>query len=196
VSGDVLSGCVVRGVIQQEQKRTHVHCDCCDSPKCNGVQLREALPPTDPSPDWLRIARMEGRAEFAQILIDQSPDDFANTYIGSHAIGDTGDYSEHWEEHKLAELFEVNEPVKSYIERIDGCYWSMHNEVDNLRAELAREKDRLDWLDTNKNAVQWSAQSGFIFWPAGDSLVSGTTLRDVIDRAREIEAGKRHEETK
>jgi hypothetical protein len=195
VSGEIRSACVVRDVIARETKRTHIHCEGCDSPKCSGVQAREALPPTDPSPEWVRAARMEGRAEFAQILIDQSPDDFANTYIGSHPIGDTGDYGEHWEEHKLAELFEVNEPVKSYIERIDGCYWSMQNEVENLRLELAREKARLDWLEANKNAVQWSAQSGFIFWPAGDSLVSGKTLVEVIDKAREIEADRR-EETK
>jgi hypothetical protein len=195
MSGEIRSACVVRDVIARETKRTHIHCDCCDSPTCNGIQARDALPPTDPSPEWVRAARMEGRAEFAQILIDQSPDDFANTYIGSHPIADTGDYGEHWEEQKLAALFEVDEPVKSYIERVDGCYWLMQNEVENLRAELAREKGRLDWLEANKNAVQWSTQSGFIHWPAGDSLVSGKTLREVIDRSCEIEASRR-EETK
>ena len=135
---------------------------------------------------------MEGRAEFAQILIDQSPDDFANTYIGSHAIGDTGDYGEHWEEQKLAALFEVDEPVKSYIERVDGCYWSMQNEVENLRAELAREKARLDWLEARRSPVQSSLNS-FCYWPAGDTPITGKTIREVVDRAMEIEAD---EETK
>lgn len=188
----VRSGCVVRDVIAQDEK-THIHCPNCDLIDCSGIELREALPAKDPAPEWLRRARMEGRAEFLAVLLDTNPESFANDNIGSHAIGDTGDYGEHWETQKLAEMFEVDEPSQSYIERIEGAYWSQQNTIDELKDErdrLLRDADRLNWLDANGNGVQWTANSGFVYWPAGEPMVSGKTLREVIDRAREIEAAK------
>lgn len=170
MSGAVRSGCIVRDVIAQEQQRTHIHCDSCELIGCNGIALREAMPAKDPSPDWVRQARMEGRAEFVSMLVEMDPEMFVNEYIGSHAIGDTGDYGEHWERHKIAELFEVNEPALSLIERVDGAYWSQQNEIGNLKDQIKQLKEdaaRLDWLEKNPN-IQRAA---------------GKTLRETIDKA-------------
>ena len=118
---------------------SHIHCGNCAAEKCDGVAVA-AQPPRDPSPEWLLLARAEGRAEFLAILLNESPEGFGETdeYIGSHAIADTGDYGSHWNEANLRELFQVDELTYSYLDNLASTYWSQQAEIESLTERLAR----------------------------------------------------------
>ncbi len=159
---------------------THVHCEECCSPHCYGIQAREALPAKEPSPEWMQRARLEGRAEFVELLLRESAESFCDEYTTSHPIADTGDFGVEWDRHKLADLFEVNENAASLIDRVDGAYWSQQAAID----DLILDRGRLEWLQAHPNAIQHSNASGFCYWPAGrGAMISGKSLREVIDRA-------------
>lgn len=98
----------------------------------------DPVPPKDPSPEWILKARAEGRAEFLAILLEESAEDFDHEYMGSHSIGCTGDYGTHWEERKLRETFAVDDATYSYIDRINGNWWSQQHEIETLQEQLQR----------------------------------------------------------
>lgn len=117
--------------------RSGIHCDSCDRPSCAGIQDHGAWPRREPSPEWVQHARMEGRAEFLNTLMEMNPEEFANEYIGEHSNGEAGDYDQHWEQHKLAALFEVNESERSLIDRLQATYWEQQAAIDQLEQKQA-----------------------------------------------------------
>lgn len=77
--------------------------------------------------------RRAGRAEALAILLQHGAENIGD-FIGSHPIGDTGDYGEHWDEPKLRELLDVtgDDPTLSLIDRLEGIYWDHVAEIDAL----------------------------------------------------------------
>jgi hypothetical protein len=98
----------------------------------------DPVPPKEPTPEWMLKARAEGRAEFLAILLGESAEDFPNDYTGSHSIGCTGDYGVHWEVEKLRASFVVDDATYSYIDTINGNWWSQQHEIETLRDQLER----------------------------------------------------------
>lgn len=77
--------------------------------------------------------RRAGRAEALAILLAHGAENISDV-IGSHAICDTGDHGEHWDEPKLRELLDVtaDDPTLSLIDRLEGMYWDHVAEIDAL----------------------------------------------------------------
>jgi hypothetical protein len=100
----------------------------------------DPVPPKDPTPEWVLKARAEGRAEFLAILLGESAEDFANDYTGTHSIGCTGDYGVHWEVEKLRASFVVDDETYSYIDTINGNWWSQQHQIETLQEELEELK--------------------------------------------------------
>lgn len=120
---------------------SHIHCETCEGQNCPGIQVRQALPQTDPSSEAVRRARGEGRAEAFELLTGVSAEDFGQgeTYIGEHAIADSGDYESHWNEDALRELFHINEPDYSLIDQLEAGYWTQQAFIDGLQIQLNGE---------------------------------------------------------
>lgn len=116
---------------------SHVHCEACAHHECPGVQTREALPLAGTAPEQVRRIRMEGRNEALELLTATSAETFTETYIGSHAIADTGDYDAHWETDKLRELLEISDYPYSVIDRLQCAYWTQQAFIDNLQVQLS-----------------------------------------------------------
>lgn len=89
--------------------------------------------------DSMREARMLGRQEALKIIVETDPDGFCDDCIGSHAIGDTGDYSSHWEVEKLAKLLDANE-VSSLIERLDSSCFDLFVKANQLEMDIEKLK--------------------------------------------------------
>lgn len=95
-------------------------------------------PPKDPTPEWVLKARAEGRAEFLAILLGEGAEDFCNDYVTSHPIADTGDYGSAWDLEKLRATFAVDDATYSYIDNVNGEWWSQQHEIETLRDQLQR----------------------------------------------------------
>lgn len=88
----------------------------------------ENLKMTEEQSEWRRF----GRSEALHILLSTHPDDL-DAYIGSHSIGDTGDYDSHWLPAELRELFDCDSP-HSILDRLENNW---HREW--WRATVARD---------------------------------------------------------
>jgi hypothetical protein len=120
---------------------SHVHCETCETENCPGIRVREALPTDGPTPDVIVHARAEGRAEALELIKGVDAETFAegDTYIGSHAIADTGDYGAHWNDDKLRELLQVDDTAFSMIDALAATYWTQQAYIDGLQVQLNGE---------------------------------------------------------
>jgi hypothetical protein len=168
----------------------------------------DPVPPKEPTPEWVLKARAEGRAEFLSILLGESAEDFANDYTGTHSIGCTGDYGVHWEVEKLRASFVVDDATYSYIDTINGNWWSQQHQIETLQEELEELKRasqpptvnedsaRLDFLDSQRKwgdcFMAQDLDSGDVYvrpwrsqnqarWPA---RIVASDIRTAIDLAR------------
>jgi len=98
-------------------------------------------PPREPTPEWLVRARAQGRAEAFELLQGLDAATFTDTYIGEHAIADTGDYDAHWNLVELRQALRVDDDTYSLIEASDAAYWEQQAELLDLKARRAEETD-------------------------------------------------------
>lgn len=179
---------------------SHVHCEECESIGCAGIRVREALPLSGPSPEAIRQARADGRAEALELLKGQDAALFESVYIGSHAIADTGDYDSHWNEEPLRALFKLDEPLFSVIDSLEATYWTQQAFIDNLQVQLsnewlpigAAEKDGrwiLGWFEYSLYdrepqpwvaAVRWSGSDLQLWSMPGIGGLQPTCFRSIV----------------
>lgn len=148
-----------RAAHETAARKTHVHCHCGHSLDCQGIQIPEALPSKDPSPEWVLKARAQGRAEALELITSQGPESFMDDCIGEHAIADTGDYDTHWNTQELRKLLKVDDEASSLIDRADCAYWSQQAEIDNLKDELKRRPTEDTSTSREILALRWLAES-------------------------------------
>lgn len=105
-------------------------------------------PLLETSPEWQQ-ARMLGRREALDIILEQNAEDFPDEFQQSRPLADTGDYITYWNEDKLTELLDAKNP-SSLIEHLDASFWKHAYEIgelkcerDEARAELADIRQRL-----------------------------------------------------
>lgn len=131
---------------------------------CDGSPMHERQPAAaemiESSPDWQR-ARMLGRREALNIILEQNAEDFPDEFQRSCPIGDTGDFRAEWKEDKLAKLLDAEEP-SSLIERLDDLSWKQAAEISELRrerdeahAELAAMREA---VAVTTALAEWSAR--------------------------------------
>lgn len=70
--------------------------------------------------------RAKGRAEAYAMIYNLSVDTFCERFVGSHAVGDTGDYEEHWDGKALREFL-----------RCDDAAWRLTDEAEGMIYERA-----------------------------------------------------------
>lgn len=87
------------------------------------------------SASLIAYARQLGRQEAARTLLERNPEDFCDEFMGSHAIGDTGDYSTHWKEDKVRKLLGA-EDVNNLVEHLDNLTFEQHVENYELQHQL------------------------------------------------------------
>jgi hypothetical protein len=106
-----------------------------------GAGETSTRPPREPTPEWLVRARAQGRAEAFELLQGLDAATFTDTYIGEHAIADTGDYDAHWNLVELRQALRVDDDSYSLIEASDAAYWEQQAELLDLKARGAQETD-------------------------------------------------------
>lgn len=120
--------------------------------------LRTREPLTESSPDWQR-ARMLGRREALNIILEQNAEDFPDEFQRSCPIGDTGDFRAEWREDKLAKLLDAEDP-SSLIEHLAGIRWEQATEIIELNAQIAamcraikEAQGLIQWLTNNSTGL-------------------------------------------
>lgn len=94
------------------------------------------------SPAW-QAARLLGRQEVLYKLQHVDPDVFCDAHIGSHAIGDTGDYANHWDMEKLSKFFDIG-VHDSVLEKLSGLYWENCVALTYAQMERRNSEDPSD----------------------------------------------------
>lgn len=120
---------------------SHVHCVGCNRTSCEGIRHRDALPATGPSPEAIRRARAEGRAEAFNLLIAQDAETFCeeDKYLSPYALGDTGDYGVQWNDAAVRELLRVDDVAFSEIDQLEASYWTQQGFITGLQIQLSEE---------------------------------------------------------
>jgi len=133
---------------------SHVHCQCCGTPDCPGVRVRQALPAEGPSPEQILQARAEGRSEALEILTALNAEKFADgdgDYITSISIADTGDYDIVWNTDKLRELFKIKDYPESLVDRLESIYWTQQAYIDSLQMQIVGEWLPIEAAESEKD---------------------------------------------
>lgn len=100
--------------------------------------------------------RHAGREEALAIIMAEDAEDPFISAVESYSMGDTGDYGTRWNERELRAKLNISTPgeMASRLDHVDGCYWEMAMENEELADAAKNFADAYERLDDDELAEE------------------------------------------